>query len=101
MTLLVRVNDNRQCKFKDESGNAFTNPHDISNQFNDFFVNVGPELASNIQNTGKNYYDYLHEMKSSSMYVKPIIEQDIIKIIDKGPLTVSKKISPCTTEGTS
>ena len=72
-----------QCKFKDESGNIFTNPQDISNQFNDFFVNVGPELASNIQNTGKNYYDYLHEMKSSSMYMKPIIEHDIIKIIDK------------------
>ena len=70
-----------QRKFKDKSGN--TNPQDISNQFNDFFVNVGPELASNIQNTGKNYYDYLHEMKSSSMYMKPIIEQDIIKIIDK------------------
>ena len=35
-----------QCKFKDESGNTFTNPQDISNQFNDFFVNVGPELAS-------------------------------------------------------
>ena len=72
-----------QCKFKDESGNTFTIPQDISNQFNDFFVNVGPELASIIQNTGKNYYDYLHEMKSSSMYMKPIIEQDIIKVIDK------------------
>ena len=71
------------CKYKDESGNTFTNPQDISIQFNDFFVNVGPELASNIQNTGKNYFDYLHEMKSSSMYMKPIIEQDIIKIMDK------------------
>ena len=46
-----------QCKFKDDCG--ITNPQDICNKFNDFFVNVRPKLASSIQNTGKNYYDYL------------------------------------------
>ena len=54
-----------QCKFKDESNNIITNSHDISDKFNDFFVNVGPKLASSIQNTGKNYFDYLHDMKSN------------------------------------
>ena len=48
-----------------------------------FFVNIGPKLASNIQNTGKNYYDYLKGVNPSSMYLKPIVEMDIIKIIDK------------------
>ena len=33
-------------KFKDECDNVFTNPQDISNKFNEFFVNIGPELAS-------------------------------------------------------
>ncbi len=28
-----------------------TDPAEISNRFNDFFVQVGPELASNIQST--------------------------------------------------
>ena len=60
-----------------------TNPQEICNQFNSFFVNVGPKLASNIKNTGKNYYDYLPDMRSSSMYMKPIVELDIAKIIDK------------------
>ena len=32
-------------KFKDECDNVFTNPQDISNKFNEFFVNIG--LASN------------------------------------------------------
>ena len=46
-------------------------------------MNVGPKLASDIQNTGKNYYDYLPDMRPNSMYMKPIIALDIITIIDK------------------
>ena len=72
-----------QCKFKDESNNIITNSHDISDKFNDFFVNVGPKLASSIQNTGKNYFDYLHDMKSNSMFMKPIVELEIMKIVDQ------------------
>ena len=72
-----------QSKFKAEDGSSVTNPKEISNQFNDFFVNVGPKLASSIQNTGKQYFAYLSENKTSSMYMKPIVESDIVKIIDK------------------
>ena len=72
-----------QNKFKDDHGNVFTSPEDIANQFNDFFVNVGPKFASDIPNTQTKYYDYLRDPKKSSMYMKPIIEKDVIKIIDK------------------
>ena len=72
-----------QNKFKDDNGNVFVNPEDISNQFNDFFVNVGPKLASNIHSSGKNYLDYLKDPKNSSMYMKPIVEMDITKMIEK------------------
>ena len=41
-----------QNKFKDDDGNVFIDPEDISNQFNDFFVNIGPKLASNIHSSG-------------------------------------------------
>ena len=54
-----------QCKCKDECNKTITNTHDISDKFIDFFVNVGPKLASNIQNTGKYYFDYLPDMKSN------------------------------------
>ena len=72
-----------QSKFRGDDGNVITDSQDISDHFNDFFVNVGPKLASDIQNTGKNYYDYLHDMRSSSMYMKPIVESDILKIVNK------------------
>ena len=49
-------------KFKDECNNVFTNPQDISSKFNDFFVNIGHELGSNIHNTDKKYYNYLEDL---------------------------------------
>ena len=36
-----------QCKFQSTNG-VITDPQEISNNFNDFFVNVGPKLASEI-----------------------------------------------------
>ena len=63
-----------QSVFKDEHENTITNSKDISNGFNDFFVNVGPKLASNISSTGKQYYEYLKDMKSSSKFFRPIVE---------------------------
>ena len=51
-----------------------------------FFVNVGPKLASNVQSTGKSYFEYLNMLKNpinSSTYMKPIVEMDITKIIEK------------------
>ena len=71
-----------QCKFQSESG-VVTDPQEISNKFNEFFVNVGPKLASEIHNDGKNYYDYLHSMTSSNMYLAPVVESDITKIVNK------------------
>ena len=56
---------------------------DISDKFNDFFCKRRSKLASNIRNTGKIYYDYLHDMKSISMYMKPIVESGILKIVDQ------------------
>ena len=44
-------------QFKRNFGIIITDPTAISNEFNDFFVNVGPNLASKIRSTGKHYYD--------------------------------------------
>ena len=72
-----------QNKFKDDSGNYHNNSENISNHFNDFFVNIGPKLASSIDNSGTYYYDYLHNAKTTNMFMKPIVETDVIKIVQK------------------
>ena len=46
-------------------------------------MNVGPDLASRIHNTGKPYYDYIKAAHDKSIFMKPIIEDEIIKIIGK------------------
>ena len=70
-------------QFKRESGTIITNPEVISNEFNDFFVNVGPNLASQIKHSGKDYYDYLTAPLQHSMFMKPIVESEFIKIVNK------------------
>ena len=46
-------------------------------------MNVGPDLASKIHNTGKHYYDYIKTPLNKSIFWKPIIDDEIIKIIGK------------------
>ena len=70
-------------QFKRNSGTIITDPTVISNEFNDFFVNVGPNLASKIQSTGKHYYDYLSTAHKQSIFMRPIVEDEILKIINK------------------
>ncbi len=72
-----------QTQFTTSQGQKISDPQIISNDFNDFFVNIGPKLASTITTDGKNYYDYLKTPLSSSMYMKPIVPEEIVKIIYK------------------
>ena len=71
-------------QFKQNSGTIITDPTAISNEFNDFFVNVGPNLASKIQSTGKHFFnDYLNTAHEQSIFMRPIVEDEILKIINK------------------
>jgi len=72
-----------QTQFKIESGEIVTDPQLISNHFNNFFVNIGPKLAANIENGDKEYHCYLSNPLQNSMFMSPITESEIIKVIDK------------------
>ena len=43
----------QQSTFKTDNGKKVTEPDEIHNSFNDFFVNIGHKLASGIKHTGK------------------------------------------------
>ena len=70
-------------QFKNQSGEMITDSKCIADEFNDFFVNVGPNLAAKINSTGKSFYDYLKNPMDSCMFMKPIVETEIIQIISK------------------
>ena len=78
-----RKNRSVQSTFKTEQVEKLTDPKIISDAFNTFFVDIGPKLASKIQHTGKNYFDYLNQPASSCMYTKPVVPEEVVKIIAK------------------
>ena len=72
-----------QSNFKTDDAENITEPKNISNAFNNFFVDIGPKLASKIQHTGKNYFDYLIKPAQTCIFTKPIVPEEIVKIIGK------------------
>ena len=41
-----------------------TSPHDIAESFNDYFSNIGPDLASKIDTSNYNFETYVKNAKS-------------------------------------
>ncbi len=69
--------------FKRDTGEYTSDPNLISNDFNDFFVNIGPNLASQIENENQNYSDFLFHPSNHTMFMQPVTENEILKIISK------------------
>ena len=51
--------------------------------------NIGPKLASKINRTGKEYHEYLKDPIEKSVFLSPVIDDEIIKIITKFDQTKS------------
>ena len=56
----------------------------IANKFNEIFVNVGPNLAKNIEVCDRNMdiFNYLQNRKTASMFLKSISEGEVIKVVN-------------------
>ena len=60
--------------------------NDIANTYNDFYINVGPLLAKDIDctNISLKYDSYIKDIdKGKSMYVSPTTETEVINIVTK------------------
>ena len=61
-----------------------TDDREISNSFNDYFINVGQTLAKDIKcNTDVDYKRFMEDPISKSIYLKPVTEDGILKIVSK------------------
>ena len=68
-------------EFVGQDGKQVTNMLDIVNGFNDFFVNVGPDLAKNIPcEPDKTIFNYLKGRNANSIFLAPVLEQEVINI---------------------
>ena len=59
-----------------------TNPKDISDSFNTYFTNIGPNLASKIkQDNNINFANFLPPNFNKSLFLTPTDEEEIFKIV--------------------
>ena len=53
----------------------------ICNGFNDFYINVGSNLAQKIPNSINTPKDYIKECNQNSMFVDSVSKEDVVKIV--------------------
>lgn len=79
-------------------------PNIISNEFNDYFVSIGPKMAESVPLANHNYLHYLNNPLSKSMFLNPVTTDEVNDIIlnlkttkpyDSAelPINIIKKIS--------
>ena len=60
-----KVNTNIFPKSKNVNGKFIKKNSRIAEKFNEYFTNIGPNLASKIQNTSKTFDDFLFHVKKN------------------------------------
>ena len=58
-------------------GTAITDDLDIANKFNDYFINIGPNLAKKIPQSAINIYDHLPGNYPQSFFLQPTCNEEI------------------------
>ena len=79
-------------KIMDGNGEVSSEPNEISNIFNDHFVNVANSIAENIPKSPKSALDYLRNKNPTSIFLSPVTHKEIEDIISN--LDSSKSIGP-------
>ena len=69
-------------KFVSEN-TTYTCPIEIATEFNNYFANIGPKLASTIHHNGKDFSSYLKQSNMSTCFFKPTNEDEVLKIINR------------------
>ena len=67
-----------------KNGTAVNGSKNIANAFNNYFVNVGPNLANNIKNINATSAEsYLNKQNINSIFLRPTDQNEILKIISE------------------
>ena len=70
-----------QSKFKMSDGSVTENKQIISENFNDFFVNVGPTLAKCIPKIDKSPLQHMGNRVTEPIYLNPVTHEEIKQIL--------------------
>ena len=78
------INKSKCSKISPEfyrNGSILNDKISIANAFNDYFVNIGPTLTSQIPDLGINYRKCMPEQNKMSFFLSPTEESEVKKII--------------------
>ena len=86
------------------NGQIIDKPTQVSDHFDDFFINIGPNQASQIPDNNIHFSTYLSNPNESSMFFTPITEDEVTEIIknldakkspghDHIPILIIKKLA--------
>ena len=70
-----------QAKFKLNDGSFTTDGYVISNKFNDFFINIGPNLAGKIPEQNLSPLDFVDQPLLNSIYLSEVTSEEISNIL--------------------
>ena len=65
-----------QSKFKSSNGEIITVKNIISQQFNDFFIIIGPNLAKNIPTVKADPKNYLGQALKETLFLDPVTSDE-------------------------
>ena len=64
------------------NGAQIQDPLVIAEEFNNYFVNIGPNLAQNIPDADLDFKHFLKMRNPQSMFLDPILEHEILDIVN-------------------
>ena len=64
-----------------DNGDTITNPYDIANTFNNYFVSIAETKEKSIKYSHKHFSDHLSNESSSTIFLQPTDEEEIANII--------------------
>ena len=62
--------------------NNLTSPKDIAEGFNDYFSNIGPDLASKIDTSNYNFETYVDNAKSEFTVFQPVTVSHVYHLLN-------------------
>ena len=76
---------------------VYTDKADVCEQFNQYFINVGPQLASTIPQNSENPIQYIKKTPSSSFVMSPVTEGQVSRLfsnldVQKASLDIPNKL---------
>ena len=94
---IINKNKNpvHRTKFKLSNGSVTTDKMSVSEHFNDFFINIGPNLAKSIPHVKRMPMSYLGDALQETIFLEPVTCEEINSIVSnlKNNATGSDDIS--------